>query len=188
MWPTAVACLRGTPPRGPGRVSVAPEYAINMMTAWRYSGRTWTRRRRLIAMKPREMTILSIALGVWMAWRLVGSTLIPVGSQEIGIAIIVLFKPWLDFRGWMFLLAINATSHLYSWYRAWIYIMPPYLQMVQWMVEIDMIGMRFMSMAPPIGWAIGSCLAISFIYTFFIWPYIWERVYRKAGLWGKLNG
>jgi len=139
-------------------------------------------------MKSREMTILAIALGAWGTWRLVGSSLLPVGSMEIGIAIIVLFKPWLDFGGWAFLLAINATSYLPGYYRAWVLIMPPYLEMIQWMIEIDMISGWFMDIGPPIGLMIISCLIINFIYTFFIWPYIWERVCRKAGVWGKLNG
>lgn len=139
-------------------------------------------------MKSKEMTILAIASGMWMTWRLIGSSLIPVGSQEIGIAIIVLFKPWLDFRGWVFLLAINATSYLFSWYRVWVLIIPQYVRVIQGLVDINMIDREFMNTVPPVGWAIGSCLAISFIYTFFIWPYIWERAYRKAGVWGGLNG
>ena len=135
------------------------------------------------------MTILAIALGAWMAWRLVGSSLIPVGKQEIGIAIIVLFKPWLDSGGWVSLLTINAISYLYSWYRAWFLVMPPFMGAIpKWLVETDMVSGEFMGAAPPMDWMISSCLIIVFIYTFFIWPYIWERVYRKAGVWGKLNG
>ena len=139
-------------------------------------------------MKPREMTILAISSGMWLTWRLIGSSLIPVGSQEIGIAIIVLFKPWLDFRGWSFLLAMNATSYLYGYYRAWVLVIPPFLESFKWMVEINFISRKFMSTRPPVVFMVGSSIAISFIYIFFIWPYIWERVYRKAGVWGRLNG
>ena len=140
-------------------------------------------------MKSREMTILAIAIGMWMTWRVIGSSLIPIGSQEVGIAVIVLFKPWLDFRGWVFLLTINATSYLPVYYRAWMMFMIPFMEVVpEWLVDTDMVSGEFMSVTPSMGGAIGACIIISFIYTFFIWPYIWERVYRKAGVWGRLNG
>jgi len=134
------------------------------------------------------MTILAISSGMWLTWRVIGSSLIPIGSQEVGIAIIVLFKPWLDFRGWAFLLTMNATSYLYGYYRAWALVIPPFLESFKWMVEIDIISRELMSTRPLVVFLVGSSIAISFIYTFFIWPYIWERVYRKAGVWGKLNG
>ena len=140
---------------------------------------------RPIAMKSREMTILAIALGAWGAWRFVGSSLLPVGKQEVGIAIIVLFKPWLDFSGWISLLTINATSYLPSWYRIWVSFIPSYMRMVQGVVETDLV--KIGNVGPHVGLAICSCLVISFIYTYFIWPYIWERVYLKAGVWGKLK-
>ena len=140
-------------------------------------------------MKSREMTILVIAIGMWMTWRVIGSSLIPIGSQEVGIAVIVLFKPWLDFRGWVILLTMNATSYLPVYYRAWMMFMTPFMEVVpKWLVDTDMVSGEFVSVALSMGWSIGTCLIISFIYTFFIWPYIWERVYRKAGVWGRLNG
>lgn len=138
-------------------------------------------------MKSREMTILAIALGAWGAWRLVGSSLLPVGSQEIGIAIIVLFKPWLDFRGWISLLTINAMSYIPKWYMAWLWLSSMFNESwIQTLGEMGLVRERYltdfnMEYAMTLSWI------INFFSIYFIWPYIWERVYLKAGVWGKLK-
>ncbi len=138
-------------------------------------------------MNSKETTILSIALGTWMTWRLVGSSLIPVGSQEIGIAIIVLFKPWLDYRGWLSLLSINAMSWIPAWYWAWNGIS-------SLIDEAYLESMRLAGSVPEnmnsFSISLGASLfiAINFLYYYFVWPHIWERVYRKVGVWRKLKG
>ena len=138
-------------------------------------------------MKSREMTILAIALGAWGAWRVVGSHLLPVGSEVIGIAIIVLFKPWLDFRGWMTLLTVNAMSYIHAWYWSWVTVS-------SFMNDRFLEAMRLSGLLSedtltnvPGPTVILLMVVINFIYTYFIWPYIWERVYLKAGVWGKLK-
>jgi len=138
-------------------------------------------------MNSKETTILSIALGAWMTWRLVGSSLIPICSSEIGIAIIVLFKPWLDFRGWVSLLTINAVSWIPAWYWAW-------NSMSSLIGETYLDSMRLVGSVPEslnifsISWGSSLFVAINFLYFFFVWPHIWEGVYRKAGVWRKLKG
>lgn len=138
-------------------------------------------------MNSKETTILSIALGVWMTWRLVGSSLLPLGSQEIGIAIIVLFKPWLDFRGWVSLLVINALSWVPAWYWAWngisTLIGDRYLDSMRLAGSVPESVNMF-----SISWGASLFVAINFLYFYFIQPHIWERVYRKTGVWGRLNG
>jgi len=138
-------------------------------------------------MRSRDITILSIALGTWMAWRLVGSSLLPVGSQEIGIAIIVLFKPWLDNSGWFSLLTINAMSYIHRWYWSWLTTSNIFNE--RWpelLGEMGLIGEGYM---PDfnMSWAMALSVTTNFIYIYFIWPHIWERIYRKAGVWGKLK-
>ena len=138
-------------------------------------------------MKSREMTILAVALGAWMAWRLVGRSLIPIGSQEIGIAIIVLFKPWLDFRGWFTLLTINAISYIQMWYWSFITVSGIFNRgYFDNMRDMGLISESLLKNLPP-SWVIALTSCGGFLYTFFIWPYIWERVYLKAGVWGKLK-
>lgn len=124
-------------------------------------------------MDSKETTIFSIALGTWMAWRVMGSSLTPIGSQEIGIAIIVLFKPWLDFMGWSSLLAINAISYLPNLYRVFVSVN-----------GIVFSGLIVDTVQPQ---TVVLVTIASFIYTFFIWPYTCERVYRKTGVWRRLN-
>lgn len=138
-------------------------------------------------MKSREMMILAIALGAWGAWRLVGPHLIPVGSQEIGIAIIVLFKPWLDFRGWMTLLAINAMSYIHAWYWSWITVSS--VMNDRFLESMRLSGLLSEDTLTnlPAPAVISLIVVINFIYTYFVWPYIWERIYLKAGVWGKLK-
>ena len=132
-------------------------------------------------MNSREMTIMGVALGVWGAWRLVGSSLLPVGSQEVGIAIIVLFKPWLDTGGWMSLLTINATSYLHRWYTAWLWLSGIFD--VLWTPLSQGLGL----IGNNYEWPLGISWLVAFTYFFYIWPYIWEKVYLKAGVWGKLK-
>lgn len=139
-------------------------------------------------MNPRETTIFSIALGSWMAWRFIGSSLLPVGSAEIGVAIIVLFKPWLDFRGWTTLLAINAMSCIRVYYYSWgiaVRIMDE--KFLESMILAGVASEGFGSKYPLL-WTISLIVVMNFIYAFFIWPYICERIYRKSGIWGKLIG
>ena len=141
----------------------------------------------LIAMKSREMTILAIALGAWMAWRLVGSTLLPVDSQEIGIAIIVLFKPWLDSSGWISLLTINAISYLPKWYISWLWLSSMFNERwTETLGEMGLLSEGYLSNF-NMEWALGISWLINFFSIYFIWPYIWERAYLKAGVWGKLK-
>jgi len=137
-------------------------------------------------MKSREITILAIALGAWGSWRLVGSTLLPVGSQEIGIAIIVLFKPWLDSSGWFTLLTINAISYLPKWYMAWFWLSSMFNE--RWTVTLREMGAIEGQLSNfNIECAIALSWLINFFIIYFIWPYLWERVYLKAGVWGKLK-
>lgn len=138
-------------------------------------------------MKSREITILAIALGVWVAWRLVGSSLLPVGSQEIGIAIIVLFKPWLDFRGWMSLLTINAMSYVHAWY--WAYVTVSNLINERYGQAMIELGLAKTELLESVDWRLGLSLSLilNFLYFYYVWPYIWERAYLKAGIWGKLK-
>jgi len=124
-------------------------------------------------MNSKETTILSIAFGTWMAWRVMGSSLIPVGSQEIGIAIIVLFKPWLNFMGWSSLLTINAISHLPSMYRVFLRVN-----------ALVSSGLIVDSVQPQ---TVVLVTIMSFVYSYFIWPYTCERVYRKTGVWRRLK-
>jgi len=139
-------------------------------------------------MKSREITILAIALGAWMAWRLVGSTLLPIGSQEIGIAIIVLFKPWLDIRGWITLLTINAMSYLPKWYMAWYWLSSIFNERwTETLREMGLVDKGYLA-SFNMNWALAMSWMVNFICIYFIWPHVWERVYRKSGVWGKLNG
>ena len=138
-------------------------------------------------MKSREITILSIALGAWMTWRLIGSTLIPIGSQEIGIAIIVLFKPWLDFRGWITLLTVNAVSYIPKWYMAWLWLSSMFNE--RWTETLGEMGLLSEGHLSNFNmeWALALSWMVNFFSIYFIWPYIWERVYLKVGVWGKLK-
>ena len=138
-------------------------------------------------MKSREMTILGIALGSWLAWRLVGSMLLPVGSQEIGIAIIVLFKPWLDFNGWITLLTINAMSYLPRWYISWLWLSSMFNESwVKTLGEMGLLSEGYLSTF-NMEYALALSWVVNFYNIYFIWPYIWERVYLKAGVWGKMR-
>jgi len=138
-------------------------------------------------MKSREITILSIALGVWGAWRLVGSSLLPIGSQHIGIAIIVLFKPWLDSQGFFMLLTINAMSYFHKWYMAWLWLSSMFNERwVETLRETGLVREGYLS-SLDMGWAMGVSWLVNFVCIYFIWPYAWERIYRKAGVWGKMK-
>jgi len=138
-------------------------------------------------MNSKETTILSIAFGTWMTWRLVGSSFFPLGSQEISIAIIVLFKPWLDYRGWLYLITINAVSWVPVWYWAWYgvshFIHVTFLESMKLTGSVPEGLINF-----SISWGPSLFVAINFLYFHFIMPHIWEGVYRKAGIWRRVKG
>lgn len=139
-------------------------------------------------MDSKETTILSIALGTWMAWRVMGSSLTPVGSMEIGIAILVLFKPWVGFRGWVSLLTINTISYLPSWFRSWLRISFIYNEgVLEAMRGSGYVSDGFLTDIPmPL--TITFVILTGIVYCHFVWPFIVERAYMKAGIWRRLNG
>ena len=138
-------------------------------------------------MDSKETTILSIALGTWMAWRLIGSSIIPVGRQEIAIAILVLFKPLLDFSGWASLLAINAMSWAPTWYRSWVtsssFMNDKFLDSMR---LSGMVSEGFMTdfSYPP---TMATIIISMFLFYNFVCPFIVERAYQKAGIWRRLG-